>query len=45
MHRKTYLNKFRVCARTRPLELQYLGSEFYEKEHSKPLLINKFNNE
>ena len=33
-----YLEKFRTCVRTRPVEDQQLGSEFYTKEHTKPLL-------
>ena len=35
--REAYLEKFRTCARTRPLENQKLTSEFFTKEHSKPL--------
>ena len=34
---EAYLDKFKTCARTRPLEKQKLGSDFYEKEHTKPL--------
>ena len=34
---EAYLDKFKTCARTRPCENQKLGSEFYEKEHTKPL--------
>ena len=32
-----YLDKYRTCARVRPLTEQKLGSEFYEKESTKPL--------
>ena len=32
-----YSNKQKTCARTRPFGEQKLGSEFYCKEHSKPL--------
>ena len=32
-----YLDKFRTCARIRPITEQKLGSEFYEKESTKPL--------
>ena len=32
-----YLDKFRTCARIRPVTKQKLGSEFYEKESTKPL--------
>ena len=35
--KNAYLNKFKTCARTRPIESQYLGPEFYKREHSKPL--------
>ena len=34
---KAYVDKFKTAARTRPLEKQRLGSEFHEKEHTKPL--------
>ena len=37
-----YANKFCTCARIRPLGKQILGSEFYEKEHTKPI-INNYN--
>ena len=36
---EAFLDKFRTCARTRPLESQRLGSEFYAREPSKPLFI------
>ena len=39
--KKAYLEKFETCARTRPHPLQVLGNEFYELEHSKPLLKEK----
>ena len=32
-----YKDKFRTCARIRPIKNQKLGSEFYVKESSKPL--------
>ena len=35
--KETYLDKFRTSVRTRPLENQKLGSEFYSRENSKPL--------
>ena len=35
--REAYLEKFKTSARTRSYELQKLGQEFYEKEHTKPL--------
>ena len=31
------MDKFRTCARTRPYENQTLGTEFFVREHSKPL--------
>ena len=34
---EAYLDKFKTAARTRPLEKQKLGKDFYEKEHTKPL--------
>ena len=34
---EAYLEKHRTAARTRPVEMQKLGSEFFEKEHTKPL--------
>ena len=39
--KEAYLNKFKTCARTRPLELQRLGPEFYKKEHTKSLFNEK----
>ena len=36
-NREAYLDKFRTCARTRSLNDQILGQEFYRKEHTKPL--------
>ena len=41
-HNEAYHNKFKTAARVRPRELQKLGAEFYELEHSKPL-FNKNN--
>ena len=35
--REKFLNKFKTCARTRPIHEQNLDSAFFEKEHSKPL--------
>ena len=32
-----YLNKLSTCARTRPYGHQKLGTNFYQKEHTKPL--------
>ena len=32
-----YLNKFKTSARTRPFETQRLGTEYFCKEHTKPL--------
>ena len=32
--REAYLNKFKTCARTRPLNGQTLGQEFFLKEHT-----------
>ena len=32
-----YVDKFKTCARTRPINKQNLGSRFYEKESTKPL--------
>ena len=39
---EAYHNKLKTAARVRPRELQKLGAEFYELEHSKPL-FNKNN--
>ena len=36
-NREAYLEKFRTCARTRSRDKQKLGSDFYEKQHTKPL--------
>ena len=41
---EAYLEKFRTCARTRArtfteYKSQILGTEFYEREHSKPLFV------
>ena len=35
--REAYLNKFKTCARARPLDKQKLGPDFYSREHCKPL--------
>ena len=35
--REKYLDKFKTCVRARPFGEQALTSEFYKKEHSKPL--------
>ena len=35
--KEAYLNKFKTCARSRPLDNQILGQEFYSREHTKPL--------
>jgi hypothetical protein len=35
--REAYLDKFKTCARTRPIESQLLGTSFFTREHSKPL--------
>ena len=34
---EAYQEKFKTCARTREFGSQKLGSEFYEKEHTKPI--------
>ena len=35
--REAYLEKFNTCCRTRSIETQKLGVEFYKREHTKPL--------
>ena len=40
--KEKYLKKFNTCARTRTYENLMLGTEFYEREHSKPL-FKKYN--
>ena len=35
--REKFIDKFRTCTRARPYPEQNLSSEFYIKEHSKPL--------
>ena len=35
--RENYIDKFKTCARVRPIESQTLGAEFYKKESTKPL--------
>ena len=35
--KKRYLDKFSTAARTRPIDKQKLGEDFYRKEHTKPL--------
>ena len=37
---EAYMNKLSTCARTRPYGHQKLGINFYQKEHTKPLLNN-----
>ena len=39
--RGKFLDKFRTCIRARPYPEQNLPSEFYVKEHSKPLFNKK----
>ena len=34
---EAYLEKHRTAARTRPVDMQKLGPEFFRKEHTKPL--------
>ena len=36
-NKQEYLEKYRTCARARPLAKQKLTNEFFEKEHTKPL--------
>ena len=36
-NKEEYLNKFKTCARTRPTGSQIQSSEFYSREHTKPL--------
>ena len=36
-NKEAYLDKFRTCVRSRPVGDQKLGTEFYIKEHTKPL--------
>ena len=35
---EAYMNKLSTCARTRPYGSQTLGTNFHQKEHTKPLL-------
>jgi hypothetical protein len=35
--KEAYLDKFKTCARSRPIETQILDGTFFSKEHSKPL--------
>ena len=37
---EAYMNKFKTCVRCRPFGEQVLGSDFYKKEHSKPLFTS-----
>ena len=37
---EAYLEKHRTAARTRDVDTQKLGPEFFEKEHTKPLFNN-----
>ena len=39
--KEAYLDKFKTCSRTRPIEEQLLGAEFYTREHTKPLFSCK----
>ena len=39
--KEAYLDKFKTCTRTRPIEEQILGPEFYTREHTKPLFSCK----
>ena len=39
--RESYLNKFRTCARVRPIDKVKLGAEFYSTEHTKPLFAEQ----
>ena len=34
---EAYLEKHRTAARTRPVDMQKLGPEFFQQEHTKPL--------
>ena len=34
---EAFKDKFKTCARTRPLDQQILGESFYTKEHTKPI--------
>ena len=36
-----YYEKFRTCARSRPFKNQILGSDFFVKEHTKPIFESK----
>ena len=37
---EAFLDKFKTCARTREIDLQRLGHEFYEEEHTKPIFTH-----
>ena len=39
--KEAYLDKFRTCARVRPLESQKLDEKFFVLEHTKPLFKNQ----
>ena len=39
--RKSYLEKFQTCVRVRPKGEEKLGSEFYSREHTKPLFMEQ----
>ena len=39
--KEAFLDKFKTCARTRPVGLQKLGTEFHMKEHTKPIFREK----
>ena len=36
-NKEAFLDKFRTAARTRPIQNQLLGEDFYRQEHTKPL--------
>ena len=36
-NKEAFVNKFRTCARSRPIKNQLLGEDFYSREHTKPL--------
>ena len=36
-----YIDKFKTCARTRPLESQRLGQDFFRRENTKPLFYEQ----
>ena len=36
-----YIDKFKTCARTRPMESQRLGQDFFKRENTKPLFYKQ----